>query len=459
MKTPAVLDSLRFRVVAAASLVLAAFLGVTGVALERAFRDTGMELVHEHLQAQVYALLAAADPGPDGSLPMDGLPEPRFALPDSGLYAMVREPGGRVLWRSRSLLGRDLDLAPPPRAGTPRFDEFRAPWGEHFFTVAYRVRWELAGGAERVFDLHVAESRRALDERVARFRHDLWIWLVALAAGLLAAQAVVLSLGLAPLRRLAREVRAIEAGERDRVREDQPRELRALAVNLNHLLRVGQRAVERHRNALADLAHALKTPMTVLRGAAEDAAPGQDELRETVLDSVARMDEALSYRLRRAAAAREHALPVAVAVAPLAQRLHATLRKVYAAKALQLELRAPDALKVRVDAGDLTEILGNVLDNACKWARGRVRLTLRAGDDGHGLYITVEDDGPGIAQSQRTRILERGVRADERTPGQGIGLSVVHEIAVQQYAGRVQIDDSPDLGGACVRVYLDVAPA
>jgi two-component system sensor histidine kinase PhoQ len=451
-----VLDSLHVRVVVVASLVLAAFLGFTGVALERAFRDTGMELVRENLQSQVYALLAAADPAPDGALPMDGLPEPRFALPDSGLYALVREPGGRVLWRSRSLLGRDLDLAAPHQAGMPHFEEIRAPWGERFFVVSYRVRWELGGGGERVFDLYVAESRRALDERVARFRHDLWIRLATLAVGLLAAQALVLALGLAPLRRLARDVRAVESGERSSVSEDQPRELRVLAANLNHLIRVGQRTVEGHRNALADLAHALKTPMAVLRGAAEDADPARDTLRETVLDGVARMDEALSYRLRRAEAAGDRALPLAVAVEPLAQRLCATLRKVYAGKAVTISVHAPDTLQARADPGDLTEILGNLLDNACKWARSRVRLTLRGGAAARGLYIVVEDDGPGIAPQQRTRILARGARADERTPGQGIGLSVVHELAVHQYAGSIEVDDSPSEGGARLRVHLDV---
>jgi two-component system sensor histidine kinase PhoQ len=456
MNAPGVLTSLRVRVVAVASLVLAAFLGVTGVALERAFRETGMELVHEHLQAQVYALLAAADPAADGSLPMDGLPEPRFALPDSGLYALVREAGGRVLWRSRSLLGRNLDLAPPQQAGTPRFGEFESPWGERFFVVAYRVRWELGSGAERVFDLHVAESRSALDGRIARYRRDLWTWLAGLAAGLLAAQALVLTVGLAPLRRLAQDVQAIEAGERVTLSEDQPQELRPLAANLNHLIRVGQRTVERHRNALADLAHALKTPMAVLRGAAEDAGPGQEALRETVLDSVARMDEALVYRLRRAAAAGDRALPVAVAVEPLAQRLCATLRKVYAGKALVLDVSAEHALQARVDPGDFTEILGNLLDNACKWASSRVLLTLRGGDGGHGLFIVVEDDGPGIASLQRTRILERGARADEHTPGQGIGLSVVHELAVHQYGGSIEVEDSAAEGGACIRVHLDV---
>lgn len=449
------MNSLRTRMVAVASLVLAAFLGVTGVALERAFHDTGLELVRERLQAQVYGLLAAAEPGPGNAFSLDGLPEPRFTIPDSGLYAAVKDAGGGTLWRSRSLLDRDLGLPPPAGPGEPRFSAAPAPWGEALFALSYRVRWELPGGGERVFDLHVAESRREFDARVARFRRDLWTWLAVLAVGLLLAQAVVLTRGLAPLERLARELRAIEAGKRDALSEDQPQELRALAANMNHLIRFGRRALERHRNALADLAHALKTPLAVLRGAAEDAGTSDAGLARTVLEAVARMDESLSYRLRRASAVGEPTLGAPVTVAPLAARLVATLSKVYADKGLVLDTAVPERLQVRADAGDLTEILGNLMDNACKWARTSVRLAIAAGPGGQGLEILVDDDGPGIPPGERARILERGVRADERMPGQGIGLSLVRELAVDHYGGAVRVEDSP-AGGARLRVRLDV---
>jgi len=448
-------SSLRARMVVVASVVLAAFLGLTAVALEAAFRDTGLELVRERLQAHVYALLAAAELAADGSLALDAPAEPRFVLPDSGLYAAVRETDGRTLWRSPSLLDRELPALPAAPAGEPRFSRRPAPWGEELFTLSFRVRWELPRGGERVLDLHVGESRSDFDARVAHFRRELWLRLAALAAGLLAAQALVLTLGLAPLRRLARELREIESGAREHLSEDQPRELRALAANMNHLIDFGRRAVERNRNALADLAHALKTPLAVLRGAAEDAPASPPALRATVLECVTRMDEALRYRLRRASAAGGTTLGPALRVRVLAERLRETFRKVHAEKAPRIDLDVDPALAVRADEGDLTEILGNLLDNACKWSRAAVRLSVRAGA-GRGVVITVEDDGPGIPAAQRERILERGVRADEHVPGHGLGLALVRELATEHYAGNITVDDAPG-GGARITVHLDVA--
>jgi two-component system sensor histidine kinase PhoQ len=315
------------------------------------------------------------------------------------------------------------------------------------------VYWEIAPDKERVFDVSLGESRQDFEARIKRFRHDLWIRLAALAVGLLLAQALVLRLGLAPLERLARELRLIEYGERETLSEDQPRELRTVAANMNHLIRFGQRTLTRHRNALADLAHALKTPLAVLRGAAEDAPAEHSPLRDTVLDGVSRMDEALSYRLRKASSMAGNSLGPPVPVEPLVLRLVATFEKVYAAKALRVSVDVEADLAARTDSGDLTEILGNLLDNACKWARQVVRLQIRPTQGRDGIDIVVEDDGPGIDPGQREQILERGVRADEQVPGQGLGLSLVREIAEENYGGRIAVEQSPE-GGARVCVTL-----
>ena len=438
------MNSLRSRVVAVASLVLAAFLGVTAVALERAFRETGLELVRERLEAQAYALLALAEPGPDGGFSVGGLAEPRYSLPESGLYAQIRAPGGAVLWSSQSLLGRDLDPAPPREAGVAEFGEAPSAWGERLFTLGYRVRWELRGGGERVLDLLLAESRTPFDTRVSHFRRSMWVWLGGLAVVLLLAQAAVLGWGLAPIRRLSRQVREVEEGQRDSLSEDHPRELAALVANLNHLIGFGRRTIERHRNAVADLAHALKTPLAVIRGAAEDHAGNDARLRDTLLDSVARMDEALSYRLRRASLAGETTLGPPAPVAPVVERLAATLEKVYADKQLTLDVDAGNGLRARIDPGDLTEILGNLMDNACKWANARVAVAVAADPSG-GLRIRVTDDGPGIPAEQRARILERGVRGDEQMPGQGLGLALVREL-VEDYGGDIHFADATPVG-------------
>ena len=458
------MKSLRTRVVILASLVLATFLGFTAIALNRAFTNTALELVHERLQAQTYALLAAADAQPDGTFSVAGLRDPRFSLPDSGLYATIRDQAGREIWRSASLLDHTLELPEPTRSGEAQFGETPTSWHDDVFFLGYRVHWEVATGQERIFDLHVAQTRSGFDDQVARFRTDLWRWLAGLAVGLLVMQALVLRIGLSPLPRLAQQLRAIESGQRELLSENQPSELRALVSNMNNLIRFGRTSLERHRNALADLAHALKTPLAVLRGVADDLPhdlPGDSphdlpsnnaQLRRTLNDCVARMDEAISYRMRRASAAGASSLMTPIDVRTLAERIRSALLKVYADK--NLHLKVSGNARVQADEGDLSEVLGNLLDNACKWANGTVQLRIDTETKG-GLRIVVEDDGPGIAVEQRSHILQRGVRADEHAPGQGLGLALARELVVDHYGGYIALDESAS-GGAKVTVFLDV---
>jgi two-component system sensor histidine kinase PhoQ len=436
-----------------ASLVLVIFLGFTAIALDRVFNETALELVHEHLQAQAYALMGAAQPQATGPIQVGALGEVRFSLSDSGLYAMVRGEDGRELWRSESLRrDRTLELAAPQRSGEGEFGETVTSWGAKLFFLSYRVHWLFDSG-ERIFDFHVAQTRDDFNRQVAQFRSKLWRWLAALALGLLVMQALVLRVGLAPLPRLAQQLGAIESGERELLGEEQPRELRALVGNMNRLIRFQRTSLERHRNALADLAHALKTPLAVLRGIADDMPKSSAETRQSLHDSIARMDEAISYRLRRAAAAGESTPGAPVDVHALAQRLRGALLKVYADKALRLDVLGN--ARVQADEGDLTEILGNLLDNACKWSRGTVLVQI--GTDGNrGLRLEVEDDGPGIAAEQRSNILERGVRADEHAPGQGLGLALVRELVVDHYGGYISLHEAGS-GGAKVSVFMDVA--
>ena len=263
-------------------------------------------------------------------------------------------------------------------------------------------------------------------------------------------QALVLNIGLAPLRRLAQQVRAVEQGDQDSLSDDQPEELRALSSNMNHLIRFGRTSLERHRNALADLAHALKTPLAVLRGVADDLPETDTQLKHTLNDSVERMNDAISYRLRRASTVGNNQLSTTIDVRALAQRLRETFMKVYADKALTLDVDGQASVKM--DSGDLTELLGNLLDNACKWGQHAVSVKIDI-DAERGLHLVIEDDGPGITPEQRDIILERGVRADEHTPGQGLGLALVRELVVTDYHGTIDIDQSP-LGGAMITVCL-----
>lgn len=434
--------SLRARLLLVSAAVLLGFVVLTGIALDRAFRDSADASQSERLEAVLYLLMAIMEVDADGTVRMPApLPEPRLATPGSGLYAEVRLRDGER-WVSDSALGRDLpfghDLIPGGRRSTVAV----AADGERYRVVAHGVRWAI-GERPVALTLEVASPLASTGAEVGAYRFSLWSALALMAVLLLVALVVVQRWGLRPLRALARRLARLEAGEPVDLSAPQPRELAPLVANLDRLLQRERALLERHRAALADLAHSLKTPLAVLRGAPDDAG-----LAAQVREQTRRMDEIVHYQLQRAATAgaSRHAAPIALA--PLVDRLLASMAKVYADRRLVLGHDIAPDLGVRIDEGDAMELLGNLLDNACKWAAGRVEVHGWRGDG--GLCLAVEDDGPGIAEPERLRL--RGERGDERVPGHGIGLSVVHDIALA-YHGELRIERSA-AGGARMVVWL-----
>lgn len=444
--------SLNSRLTVAASLVLIAFLGLTGLALERAFRDAGLAALEDRLQGQIYTLLAAADVGDGAKLIMPrALPEARFSSPDSGLYARVIDSQGHVLWHSPSMLGFGIPFPATRADGVAVFAPVSASDGRALYALSFSVQWELASGGNRRFSFEVAESRDILGIQLAHFRRSLWGWLGAAALALLLAQGLVLRYGLAPLRRVAAELADIESGARQRLSAHYPRELGRLTDRINAFIETGRGRLERSRNALGELAHSLKTPLAVLQSTLDDDADGTD-VRRRLKEQTARMHRTIDYQLQRAAASGPTPLSPAVRLAPLLHRLRDSLLKVYADKRLNVEIDVDSDTAFHADEGDLLEILGNLMDNACKWAGARVRV--RAGhDDAEGLWLRIDDDGPGIPTDKADAVLTRGVRVDATTPGHGIGLAVVREIVVEAYGGEISVAVS-DLGGAAVEIRM-----
>ena len=439
------------RLLIAASAVLIAFLGLTGLALDRAFRDSAESAVRERLQAQIYMLLGAASVESDGGLVMPRtLPEARLMLPDSGLYALVTDVDGDIVWRSESLLG--LRLAPlpaPPRPGQWQFTRHHDAGERELLLNGFSVTWELGPERTRGYTFWIAENARYFAEQVRSFRRSLGAWLLGAAGVLLAVQVLVLRWTLRPLRQVAREIRAIESGRQSLLSGRYPRELQPLTANLNQLVREGRAQLDRYRNALGDLAHSLKTPLAVLASVTRQPLPAED-LRSAVRSQIERMNQTVDYQLQRAAAAGRRSLSAGVDVAEPARRVKDSLDKVYAERALELELAIVPGTQFPGEQGDLLELLGNLADNACKWAHSRVRIGAWTEA---GLVLQIEDDGPGIPAEQRRGLLDRGRRADSRMPGHGIGLAVVRDLVEEVYQGRLEIGDSP-LGGARVRIEL-----
>ena len=438
--------SLRTRLIGGGALVLLAFLAVAGAALQSAHGQGVRAATYARLQGTVYLLLAGAEVDAGGALQMPtGFAEPRLSLPGSGLYAGILQSASGQGWQSDSAVGMRLPFQRDVPVGEWRYDEVQDAAGA-FLSVSYAVRWDGPGGGVPLV-LSVLENKAAFDHETAAFRLTLWSWLAGAGALLLLTQTVLLEWGLAPLRRVAREVGRIEQGEQAEVQGVYPTEIAGLTGNLNTLIRQERVRQTRYKEALSFLAHSLKTPLAVLRNAL--AQP--QELPAAVQQQVARMDHIVQHQLGRAAACGAARFAPYLTLAPVAQRIRDSLAKVYAGKGLALTLDCPPALRWRIDEGDAFELLGNLMDNAAKWAAGRVAV--RLWQEGGALRLRVEDDGPGF--SDTVAVLQIHVRADEKVPGHGVGLAVVNDL-VASHGGTLELTAS-DWGGARVEVRLPAA--
>ena len=453
------LSSLRARVTWAAALVMLVFMALTSLALEQAFQASAGAAREERLLGQIYLLMAAADVDDDGlTLPRD-LAEARFSLLGSGLYAQVADARGEPVWRSLSALGEKIPFENQLGPGVRRFQMVQEAQGRAFFVEGFGVTWSI-GPTPTGYTFSVAEDLGPYKEELARFRAHLFTWLGAMSLVLLATLLVALRWGLGPLRRVAAEVAAVEAGRQERLHGDYPAELRALTENLNALLAHEAARQARLGNALADLAHSLKTPLAVMRGAlgeqseapvgAEEAPTANPPPRAVMAEQIRRMDEIISYQLERARGRPAAPLSRPIPLASTVERLLATLTKLHAERLVSVGRDLEPGLSFRGAEGDLLEVVGNLLDNAFKWCRHRVRIGARRES---GLVVLwVEDDGPGMSAEQARGLGERGARLDLTTPGHGIGLAVAREICAA-YGGDLAIARS-SLGGARIRVRL-----
>ena len=280
------------------------------------------------------------------------------------------------------------------------------------------------------------------------------IWPVLGGLGLMAAGLFGLRQGLTPFRRLRERLMAVRKGDDRRVEGIYPSEVQPLIDDLNALLEERQKAVKRAIATAGDLAHGLKTPLALLAQEADRAASaGSRELAENIGQQVERMSRQVNYHLARARAASGVASGVRCPVAPCVDALVRTLLKLYAGRALEISPDISSDLCARVQPEDLDEILGNLLDNACKWAKSKI--VVKASRSGGMIVFTVDDDGPGLEFASRFAVLEPGVRIDENAPGSGLGLAIVRDLA-ELYGGGIALDDSA-LGGLQARVSLPAA--
>lgn len=440
------MHSLSRRLLLTVSVPLAVFFGAMMMVLDSAFRELTDRSLQQLLDSQIVALIAAAEPQPDGRYaPESADLAARMRTPRSGLYGQIVTHRNTV-WRSPSTAGALIDFGRPLQPGERKFSY--SSYGHERIEIESRgIEFEdRTGHVELTFS--VAAGLTPYEQQLWGFRRKLFGWFSGLMLVLLAALAALLRWVLAPVRRMEREIHEVEEGQREILGAGYPRELSGVATNLNTLLTGERKRVARYRDTLGNLAHSLKTPLAVMRA----AMSSHNNVSETVLNpEIDRMSAIIEHQLKRAAATGGALLgQQPVDVTPIVAELRVTLLKVYARKDLSIEITVQPNCQFIGDRSDLTELLGNVLDNGCKWCRSRVRLI--ASVDGsfevrERLNIVVEDDGPGISAEDRIRIGQRGVRTDETVPGHGIGLAMVQD-SVELYGGKLIIDQSESLGGA-----------
>lgn len=450
------LNSLAIRLIAAASLWSAVALVVAGLILTSLYRQTVEQAFDERLGVYLTTLIGTlatqdptrlADPG--------NLGEQRFELLYSGWYWQVRSrDNGPVLLASRSLFSDILDIS--KATDTLTIDGVTAgsligPEDQSLRVLSRTIIFD----PDTSFDVLVSGDAGQLREQVAAFRTSVILTLAVFGIGLVVATMIQIRWGLRPLDHVRSGLAQLRSGKETKFEGPFPAEIEPLAKELNALLDSNQQIIERARTQVGNLAHALKTPLSVITNEARSAGgPFADKIAE----QAALMVRQVSHYLDRARiAASSGVIGASTEVEPVIARLVRAMERIHDDKGLALSAEVPENIRFKGEQQDFEEIVGNLLDNACKWARTKVSVGIEyrslADEDGNRwLKIHIDDDGPGLTAEQRLEATSRGRRLDETKPGSGLGLSIVTDL-VGLYEGKVRLDRSPD-GGLRAEIEL-----
>ncbi len=425
-------------------------LSLGGFALDRTLVSTVTRNFDEQLEYMLTAMVASAEIGPDGEVFFNRpLGDQRFLEPNSGLYWQITGEGhedfpSRSLWDRSLKVGKSRSNTAPIIYNSGQFGAERLRMIERsIYLPDSETRWTFA----------VAESRASLDGQISRVRSILTYSFLVLGLGLLGMAAFQSYYGLRPLRRIQAALEAMRSGEKNRVTEPLPLEVQPMVSELNALLEHTERQAEEARTHAGNLAHALKTPLTVVMNAATGRA---DDLADTVIREAAVMRRQVDHHLARARAVGRRATGISRCnVWESAEAVERAIDRLY--PATRFDLDGNRNAQVLMERQDLDEILGNLIENAAKYGGGSVFVTIDANlklDPSNRICtIWIEDDGMGIPDDERERIFDRGARLDTGKPGTGLGLAIVRDVA-EIYGGTVELGESDDLGGLLVMLHL-----
>lgn len=487
------MKSISARLLTGTAIVLAIFVLLTGLSVSYSVKKRAETALFDRLQGLIYGILGATEIE-DEQRPVVNdlaLPDRRLNQVTSGLYAEVIGNGGMQLWESQST-SKPLPTVAYSPIGEWIFDAISQPNSKDVHRMQMATIWELDSGEEIPFIVHVVADADVLAGQLRRFDRTLWASLLASALGLLLLQLLILNRSLQPLRHIGSELDEIEQGSRERLSEDVPKELKPLASSINLLLVSEKNRHEQYRHLLTDLAHSLKTPLSVLknlgvsrhnskeRQTLQDARDSEDMTRfKRPEPSKPRTDEKIQIKLGEQSLSDEHAntqtsinqvineqtdqmqntvdrylqraamrtpqyLSKPISPTPVMTKLCASLSKIYHDPAPTFDIEIDELFQVRLADIDLYEVLGNVLDNACKYGACHIRVT----SNSNTRQLTIDDDGPGFPTEFGRPLTDRGVRADTAIEGQGVGLAATMQL-MQSYGGDLKLDSSPS-GGARV---------
>jgi signal transduction histidine kinase len=453
-------SSLAFRLIASAALWSAVALIAAALIITSLYRQAVEEAFDERLDVYLTTLVGQlANQSPSALTDPGNLSEQRFENPYSGWYWQVRRrDGGPVVIASKSLFN-DVIAVPPDATrrvvekGVTSLD-LAGPDGQ---TLRGLDR-EIDFGPGNSYDVLVAGNAGAVQEQIATFRRSVILTLAVFGVGLVLSTTIQIRWGLRPLDRVRRALAALRSGKETRVTGPFPVEIEPLARELNALLDSNQEIIERARTQVGNLAHALKTPLSVITN---EARANKGALADKVAEQAAVMRLQVNHYLDRARiAARSRVIGAVTEVEPVVARLVRTMDRIHDDRDIAVSARVADRALFRGEQQDLEEIVGNLVDNACKWAASEVTIDIGyekpANDEMSGrLTLHIDDDGPGLAEEQRAEATRRGRRLDETKPGSGLGLSIVTEL-VALYDGKFSLDRSP-AGGLRAAIELPAA--
>jgi signal transduction histidine kinase len=452
------LDSLSNRLIAAAAVWTLLALLVGGFVLSGIFRAAVQGDFDSRLQFDLDGLIAAAEPDSDGRVSLhERFSDPRFERVYSGWYWQIvpEQPKGDIRI-SRSLWDKAIRLTDFRMQNGIAWGHGIGPEDQPVRVVARRIEFPITAtpqkGDVRTYTFLVAGNMSELQTEVANFNTLLFWAFAVFGLGLIAAIFLQVRIGLLPLRRLRTELARVRDGQAPRLEGRFPAEISPLVRELNGMIDHNAAVIERARTQVSNLAHSLKTPLSVL-GSEASAQPGP--LADTVTARVGTMRRQIDHYLARArAAGASDILGKSTPVKPVLDDLQRTLERIYAGRGISISTECPARIAFRGDRQDLEEMAGNLLDNACKWAHAEVAATVQAGAD-RFFEIRVDDDGPGLDPEERAKVGARGERLDESVPGSGFGLAIVRDIA-GLYGGSLDLEESP-LGGLRARLTLPLA--